>query len=105
MVNVLAFYSDRPSSIPLKSTYLEHKQQDALGGSPGLVVMGGDSCTEGRGFDSHLHVLDGYISHILVAKNVMFVWKEAGCGPCLNSKTARLVEIFQNEFKKFRRRV
>ena len=86
MVNVLAFYSDRPSSIPLKSTYLEHKQQDALGGSPGLVVMGGDSCTEGRGFDSHLHVLDGYISHILVAKK---------CNVCL--KRGRVWPIFKQQ--------
>ena len=31
-----------------------------LGGSPGLVVMGGDSCSEGRGFKSQYHILDGH---------------------------------------------
>ena len=30
------------------------------GGSPGLVVMGGDSRTEGRGFESQCHTLDGH---------------------------------------------
>ena len=29
------------------------------GGSPGLVVMGGDSRTEGRGFGSQCRILDG----------------------------------------------
>ena len=43
-----------------------------LGGSPGLVVMGGDLCSEGlvvmggdlcsegRGFESRSHLLDGH---------------------------------------------
>ena len=36
-----------------------------MGGSPGLVVMGGDSCSEGRGFKSWRHILDGHdIFHI-----------------------------------------
>ena len=39
------------------------------GGSPGLVVMGEDSCSEGRGFKSQLSLLDGHSSHIFVAKN------------------------------------
>ena len=30
------------------------------GGSPGLVVMGGDSRTKGRGFESQCRILDGY---------------------------------------------
>ena len=38
-------------------------------GSPGLVVMGGDSCSEDRGFDSQHHILDGRFTHIIVAKN------------------------------------
>ena len=29
-----------------------HKQMLKLGGSPGLVVMGGDSCSEGCEFES-----------------------------------------------------
>ena len=31
-----------------------------LGGSPGLVVMGGDSRSKGRGFESWRWVLDGH---------------------------------------------
>ena len=38
----------------------------------GLVVMGGDSCLEGREFESHHHVLDGHFSHIFVEKCSLF---------------------------------
>ena len=31
------------------------------GGSPGLVVMGHDSCLKGRGFKSRRHKLDGLL--------------------------------------------
>ena len=35
------------------------------GGSPGLVVMGDDSWSRGRGFKSRHHILDGHdIFHI-----------------------------------------
>ena len=49
-----------------------------LGGSPGLVVMGGDSCSEGHEFESQHRILDGHdiFSHIFVVKIVMFVWKD-----------------------------
>ena len=30
-----------------------------LGGSPGLVVVGGDSCPKGCGFESQYRILDG----------------------------------------------
>ena len=48
------------------------------GGSPGLVVMGGDSCSEGHGFESQRRILDGHdiFSHIFVVKIVVFVWKD-----------------------------
>ena len=53
-------------------------------GSPDLVVMGGGSCSKGRGFESRHRILDG---HLFVVKFVMmFVWKdrkEAGVGPFL----------------------
>ena len=39
-----------------------------MGGSPGLVVMGGDSCSEGRGFESQCCILDGHFSHQFVVK-------------------------------------
>ena len=32
-----------------------------LGGNPGLVVKGGDSCTKGRGFESQHRLLDGHL--------------------------------------------
>ena len=36
-----------------------------VGGSPGLVVMGGDSRLKGRGFESWHRILDGHdIFHI-----------------------------------------
>ena len=41
------------------------------GGCPGLVVMGGDSCPEGLGFESLHHILDGHFSHIFVVKIVL----------------------------------
>ena len=31
-----------------------------MDGSPGLVVMGGDSRSEGRGFEYQYHILDGH---------------------------------------------
>ena len=31
-----------------------------LGGSPGLVIMGGDSCSKGHEFESHHSILDGH---------------------------------------------
>ena len=44
-----------------------------LGRNPGLVVMRGDSCPEGCGFESQDHILDGHFSHIFVIKIVIFV--------------------------------
>ena len=44
------------------------------GGSPGLVVMGGDSRSEGRGFESQCHILDGDFFTLICCKIVlMFV--------------------------------
>ena len=48
---------------------LKQKRLNA-GGSPGLVVIGGDSYFKGRGFESHNHFLDGHFSHSLVVKIV-----------------------------------
>ena len=42
-------------------------------GGPGLVVMGRDSCPEGRVFESQHCILDGHFSHLFVVKIVMFV--------------------------------
>ena len=35
-----------------------------LGGTPGLVVMGGDSCSKGCEFESRHCILDGHFSHM-----------------------------------------
>ena len=32
-------------------------------GSPGLVILGGNSCSKGREFESQHHILDGHFSH------------------------------------------
>ena len=37
------------------------------------MVMGGDSCSEGRGFESQHLKLDGHFSHLFVVKIVMIV--------------------------------
>ena len=39
---------------------LADKQVKKEGGSPGSVVMGGDSCPEDCGFKSKYHILDGH---------------------------------------------
>ena len=44
------------------------------GGSPGLVVMGGGSCSKGREFESQHRILDGhFFTYIFVVKFVMCV--------------------------------
>ena len=50
------------------------KQQSELGGSTGLVVMGGDSSSKGCGLKSRHCILDGYFSHIFVVRVVIIVW-------------------------------
>ena len=39
------------------------------------MIMGGDSCSDGHGFESQRHILDGHdiFSHIFVVKIVVFV--------------------------------
>ena len=44
-----------------------------LGGSPGLVFMGDDSCSEGRGFESQHCIPDVRFSHLFVVRIVKFV--------------------------------
>ena len=44
-----------------------------MDGSPGLVVMGGDSCSKGHEFESKYRVLDGHFSNLFVGKIVMCV--------------------------------
>ena len=37
--------------------------------SPGLVVMGGDSCFKGHGFETRLCILDGHFIKYICWKN------------------------------------
>ena len=77
------------------------KDNNTKGGSPGLVVMGGDSCTEGHGFDSQHCVLDGHFSQMFGCKNCNVDLKnmklnkiEACDGQFLNKKTQKSLFIF-----------
>ena len=45
-------------------------------GSPGLLLMGRDSCSKGREFPSRHCILDGHFSHLFVVKIVMCVGKD-----------------------------
>ena len=48
-----------------------------LGGSPGVVVMGGDSHSEGRGFKSQRQKLDGHdIFHIDLLLNLYYLFEK-----------------------------
>ena len=46
---------------------------DGNNGSPGLVVMGGNSCSKGCEFESRHCILDGHFSRLFVEKIVMCV--------------------------------
>ena len=59
-----------------------------MGGSPGLVVMGKDSRSKGRGFESRYRGLDGHFFTYICCKNcnvclkrLKINEKEAGVGP------------------------
>ena len=42
------------------------KEEEPLGGSPGLVVIGGDSCFKGREFEYQYCILNGHFSLFVV---------------------------------------
>ena len=85
-----------------------HKDDDRLGGSPGLVVMGGDSCSKGREFKSQHFILDG---HLVVVRIAMFIWKtkinekEAEDGPFFLKKDGewlfQLIVFWTKSFTNF----
>ena len=52
------------------------KTKRSRGGSPGLVVMGGDSCSNGCEFESWHHILDGHFFTYFVVKIVMCALKD-----------------------------
>ena len=64
----------------------------AGGGSPGLVVMGGDSHSKGCGFESRCRILDGNdVFHIDLFKNCIVCLKR----PKINEKEAWVGPFFR----------
>ena len=66
-----------------------------LGGSPGLVVKGGDLLSEGSEFESRCRILDGDFFTFICCKN---------CNVCLkrtkiNEKEAGVGHFFKNTFQ------
>ena len=65
-------------------TFKEDKRRQAkrkkfnLGGSPGLVIIGDDSCSRGHGFESWHRILDGHFSCL---KSLLTIWQD---GPSLD---------------------
>ena len=62
-----------------------------FGGSPGLVVMGGDSRSEGHGFESSTIYWMDIFSHIFVVKICNVCLKR----PKINKKEARIGPFFK----------
>ena len=62
-----------------------------LDGSPGLVVMGGDSCSRGRGFKSQHHILYGHFLTFICCKN---------CNVCLKNAKINEKEAVDGPFLK-----
>ena len=52
------------------------KQEAGEGGSPGLVVMGVDSRSKGRGFESQRRILDGHFFTLICCKNCIVCLKK-----------------------------
>ena len=69
------------------------------------MVMGGDSRSEGCGFESRCHILDGHFFTLICCKNCIVCLKrpkinekEAGVGPFFLKKAVRLInKHFNNE--------
>ena len=49
--------------------YYGNQTMVCMGGSPGLVVIGGDSCSEGHGFESQHCTLEGEFFTYICCKN------------------------------------
>ena len=67
-------------------------------GRPGLMVMGRDSCSKGRGFESRHYILDVHFFTYICCKNCnddcfkrrKINEKEAGVGPFLKKQVCKL---------------
>ena len=66
----------RPGACWVSTVVLLATALPTVPGSPGLVDMGEDSCTEVCGLKSQHHLMYGHFFHIFVVKIVMFVWRD-----------------------------
>ena len=60
------------------------------------MVMGGDSCSEGRGFESQHHILDGHFFTLICCKNCIVCLK----GPKRNEREAEVGPFFKTNNRK-----
>ena len=67
-----------------------NKRSFYKGGSPGLVVMGRDSRSEGRGFESRHRILDGHFFTCICCKNCNVCLKR----PKIKEKRLGLAHFF-----------
>ena len=56
--------------------FFQQEKSATKGGSPGIVVMVGDSCFKGCDFESRHRILDGLFSNLFVVKIVICDWKD-----------------------------
>ena len=63
------FFRRRKTKKTKKVTGKERNIRKEMGGSPCLVVMGGDLCSEGLRFESQHHRLDGHNFTLIWCKN------------------------------------
>ena len=78
-------YSNTPIFFSVNATVY------CVGGIPGLVVMGGDSCAKGCEFKSWHHILDGhFFTYLFVVKFVMLFEKTK-----INKKRLGLAHLFK----------
>ena len=74
--NAQLFYSTKTTKVLCFVAHPRVGQRVIARGSPCLVVMGGDSCSKGREFESRHRILDGKFSHLFIVKIVMCVGKK-----------------------------
>ena len=72
-----------------------------MGGSPGLVVMGDDSCLKGHGFKSQHIILDEHYFASICCKNWIVCLKRLK----INEKEARVGPFFKIKFRNFYGRI
>ena len=80
----------KPSERRTKQTHVE-------GGSPGLVVMGGDSYSEGRGFESRHHILDRHFFTFICSKNCNSLFEKTK----INKKGPGMAHFFKKQVMVF----